>query len=121
MRCTKQVPRFCKAGTVILQSKSYLLAHGALVGVPGGLIMVWVGDEAGDDPQHREGLDLQVGGLRACLGLVQRNQAVVLLIHVQPLNQARAEEMGEFPLLGFHLQDPITSCCICRQQCCQGV
>lgn len=39
---------------------SHLLAHGALVRVPRTLVVVGVGDESGDHPQKREGVDFQV-------------------------------------------------------------
>ncbi len=44
-----------------------LLAHGALVGVAGGLVVVRVGDQAGHHPQHCEGLYLQMRRLRPCM------------------------------------------------------
>lgn len=37
-----------------------LLAHSALVCVPGRLVVVGVGNEASTHPEQREGLDLQV-------------------------------------------------------------
>ena len=37
-----------------------LFAHSALVRVPGWLVVVGVGNEAGTHPEQREGLDLQV-------------------------------------------------------------
>lgn len=37
-----------------------LLAHGALVCVPGRLVVVGVGNEASAHPEQREGLNLQV-------------------------------------------------------------
>ena len=43
-----------------------LLAHGALVGIARGLVVVREGDQASHHSQHCEGLDLQMGGLRSC-------------------------------------------------------
>ena len=43
-----------------------LLAHGALVGVARGLVVVRVGDQAGHHAQHCERLYLQMRGVRPC-------------------------------------------------------
>lgn len=38
-----------------------LLAHGTLVGVSGGLVMMRIRNQTSADPQQRERLDLQMG------------------------------------------------------------
>ena len=53
-----------------------LLAHGALVGVAGGLVVVRVGDQAGHHAQHCERLYLQMRGLRPCMTLHAWSQQI---------------------------------------------
>ncbi len=50
--------------------KVHLLAHGTLVGVTRGLVVMGVWDEARHNPQHSEGLNLQVCGVSPTLGLI---------------------------------------------------
>lgn len=87
----------------------YLLAHSTLVGVPGGLVVVGVGDEACHHPQHCEGLNLQVGGVPDALGLIQGYQSIALLVHIQVLHKAMMQEMVESPLAVSELADVL--CC----------
>ena len=49
-----------------------LLAHGRLVGVPGGLVVVRERDDGGAHPKDHGGVDLTVGevGVTRCLGVV---------------------------------------------------
>eukprot|EP00959_Pyramimonas_sp_CCMP1952_P169236 3535600-Pyramimonas_sp.AAC.1 len=60
-----------------------------------------VGDEAGHHAQDGEGFDLHVGGGLRRLALVQRNERVVLLVHVQVLDQTLAQKVveGAVPVL----------------------
>lgn len=71
--------------------------------------MVGVGDEARHNPQHREGLNLQVSGIPVAFGLIQSHQGIALLIHVQVLHKAMMQEMVETPLAVLELADVV--CC----------
>ena len=70
-----------------------LLAHGALVGVAGRLVVVREWNEPGAHPQDGERLDLQVGGRAVDVGLVQRDVAVVLLVHIQVLHGSHLHQL----------------------------
>ena len=69
--------------------------------------MVRVRDEARHDPQHCEGLNLQVGGVGLALALIQGHQGVALLIHIQVLHQAMVQEVVEVPLPVLELGDVV--------------
>ncbi len=78
----QEVQQRVHAGQLVESDVAHcLFAHGALVRVARGLVVVGIGDEPRNHPQHGEGLDLQVGRLGPRVGLVQRDQAVVLLVH----------------------------------------
>lgn len=87
----------------------YLLAHSTLVGVPGRLVVVGVGDEACHHPQHCERLNLQVSGVPDAFGLIQGHQSIAFLVHIQVLHKAMMQEMVETPLAIFELADVL--CC----------
>ena len=89
--------------------KAHLLAHGTLVGVARGLVVMRVRDEPRHDPQHGEGLNLQVCGVRPTLGLIQGHQSIALLIHIQVLHQTVVQEVIEAPLTVFQLCN-VVSC-----------
>ena len=62
---------------------------GPTLPLPGTLVVVGVGYEPGAHPQQGEGFDLQVGGRGGTnVRLVHSNVAVVLLVHVQVLDEA---------------------------------
>ena len=83
--------------------KAHLLAHGTLVGVARGLVVMRVRDEPRHDPQHGEGLNLQVCGVRPTLGLIQGHQGIALLIHIQVLHQTMVQEVVEAPFTVLQL------------------
>ena len=83
--------------------KAHLLAHGTLVGVTRGLVVMRVWDEPRHNPQHSEGLNLQVCGVRPTLGLVQGHQGIALLVHIQVLHQTVVQEVVEAPLTVLQL------------------
>ena len=60
-----------------------LLAHGTLVCVSRRLVVVGVRNQARTRAQDGERLNLEVGRLGADVPLVQRNERVVELVHVQ--------------------------------------
>ena len=66
-----------------------------LVCVPRALVVVRVGDESGDDAEDGHGVDLQVRAARCEVRLRQCDERVVLLVHVQVLQQAVGEEVVE--------------------------
>ena len=88
---------------------AHLLAHGTLVGVTRGLVVMGVWDEARHNPQHSEGLNLQVCGVRPTLGLIQGHQGIALLIHIQVLHQTVVQEVVEAPLTVLQLGN-VVSC-----------
>ena len=97
----------------------HLLAHGTLIRVAGALVVVRVRDEAGTDAEQRERRDLHVRCLRrdvptpqsckheddaaivarttmtANSHFIQRDQAVVLFIHVQVLDESFSQTISE--------------------------
>lgn len=72
-----------------------LLSHGALVRVSRRLVVVRVGDEAGDGAEEAEGLDLEVSRVGEDLGLVEGDVGVVLLVDVEVLDEPLVEERVE--------------------------
>mmetsp|Transcript_40875 Transcript_40875/g.128065 ORF Transcript_40875/g.128065 Transcript_40875/m.128065 type:complete len:675 (-) Transcript_40875:1998-4022(-) len=70
-----------------------LLAHGALVRISRGLVVVGEGDEPRDHAHDRERVDLQVRVARRELLLLERDEAVVLLVHVHVLHDAVGEQV----------------------------
>ena len=49
---------------------THLLAHSTLVGVSGGLVVMWVRDETSHHSQHSEGLNFQMSGVRHTLSFI---------------------------------------------------
>mmetsp|Transcript_57798 Transcript_57798/g.152058 ORF Transcript_57798/g.152058 Transcript_57798/m.152058 type:complete len:514 (+) Transcript_57798:764-2305(+) len=87
-----------RVGPVVLVHRDAahgLLAHRALVGVPRRLVVVGVGDEARDDAEQRERLDLEVRRVLRDVRGLQRDEEVVLLVHVDPLHDPLLQEVLE--------------------------
>mmetsp|Transcript_3641 Transcript_3641/g.7682 ORF Transcript_3641/g.7682 Transcript_3641/m.7682 type:complete len:429 (-) Transcript_3641:1637-2923(-) len=79
-----------------------LLAHGALVGVARRLVVVWEGDEAGDHAEEGEGVDLEVGVSGRQLLLLRGDEAVVLLVDVDVLDDTLFHEILDLSDAGGH-------------------
>mmetsp|Transcript_55787 Transcript_55787/g.132415 ORF Transcript_55787/g.132415 Transcript_55787/m.132415 type:complete len:413 (-) Transcript_55787:1471-2709(-) len=92
---------------VVCDRSDRLLAHRALVGVTWRLVVVRVGDQPCARAHHREGVDFEVGGVAAHARLVERNHAVVLLVHVEVLDEPLLEEIRERAAVVQHLLDVV--------------
>mmetsp|Transcript_15972 Transcript_15972/g.60416 ORF Transcript_15972/g.60416 Transcript_15972/m.60416 type:complete len:683 (-) Transcript_15972:428-2476(-) len=81
-----------------------LLAHGRLVRVSGGLVVVWEGDDGRADAKDHGGVDLavRVGGADALLqvALCHCDHAALLFLRVDELQRALLHEQG-VPALGL--------------------
>ena len=80
-----------------------LLPHRALVRVPRGLVVVRVRNHTRAHAEERERLDLQVRVLLGDLALVQSDERVVLLVHVQILHRPRPQKVAKRQATGFQL------------------
>ena len=71
---------------VVCNCPDGLFTHSALVGVPRGLIVVWVRNETCHRSENSEGFDLEMsrGGLYR--RLIEGNVGVILLVHVKVFN-----------------------------------
>ena len=81
----------------------YLFAHGTLVGVPGGLVVMRIGNEARDGTKNRERLNLQVrrGGYNVCF--IERNVGVVFFVDVEVFDQTLLEKVVKHELARLQL------------------
>lgn len=76
-----------------------LFAHGTLVGVSRGLVVVRIGNQTGDCAEDGEGFDLKMRAERGDITLVHRDEGIVLLVDVEVLYETLREEVVEGHLL----------------------
>lgn len=68
---------------IICNCSDGLFAHGALISVSRGLIVVWIRDKTGDRSKNSEGFDLEVSRGRLDRRFIESDVGVVLLIDVK--------------------------------------
>lgn len=76
-----------------IHERSHLFPHGALVGVPGTLVVVGVGDEPRHNAEQGERIDLEVRVVEGQVAVRKRNEAIVFFVHVHVFHHALLDEV----------------------------
>ncbi len=84
-----------------------LLRHGRLVGVPRRLVVLGIGDDRRGDAEHGSRVELEVGVLGGYLLGRHREEAVLLLVRVDELDDSPLDEVPPGQLSGDHLGDHV--------------
>lgn len=91
-----------------------LFSHGTLICVSWGLIMMRIWNETSNNSQYCERLNLQVCCLFGTKFLIESNQAVILLIHIQIFDDSPLYQVLEAPFFAFDLHAHRSTDMICQ-------
>lgn len=72
--------------------------HGALIRVPGALVVIRVRNESGANPEDCVRFDLHVGSVWSDIFVRQSDKAIVQFVHVQIFDQTIVNEVIPRPI-----------------------
>mmetsp|Transcript_50660 Transcript_50660/g.133499 ORF Transcript_50660/g.133499 Transcript_50660/m.133499 type:complete len:242 (-) Transcript_50660:206-931(-) len=94
LRVAQQVQNSIRALKLIEPDGSHgLLAHGTLIGIARGLVVIRMRHQSSHRPQQTQRVDLHVRGLHIQIRHVQGDVQIVFLVHINPFNHGIAQKI----------------------------